>query len=369
MAPLSSALRVSLSCNTPNVHSESSTSTNFGGKGEERKEGDEVVYDAVLDPEWTVAINPSGGYLLSLILSAALSFMASTSTPDPLHLTGTFLKPGKIKKGVESKVEVRLKVVRKTGKMCWLEGGMWQEGIMLLPSTLLFTLLPSPSPPYGPPTPPFPTYSPPMPLKIHPSQVTKTITHPMYNFKRRLTFYELDENNPPGEKVVQEEVNVQDSLTKGTEFGAWVVLEEGEKVTEHVVPVICDLTHNTPSKIVRNLQPSWFATLLLSISFTYPLRALPASSRVGVYSYGRTVRAGVHDQVLEVWSDPFAGTDGEEDGGAETWRKRSVLVATGSQVATTVPLPPGAVDPVKWNEERRRREKERKEQEREKARL
>ena len=51
--------------------------------------------DATLDPDWTVAGRPNGGYLLAVLARAAATVVVAGGGdhPDPLAVSGTYLQP------------------------------------------------------------------------------------------------------------------------------------------------------------------------------------------------------------------------------------------------------------------------------------
>lgn len=149
----------------------------------------------------------------------------------------------------------------------------------------------------------------------------------------------------------------------GLEWGAWVELPSpGETITTSTLCFFADIFENSPTLLPKSetggLGPryvplvcpvlaypqrplnSWCPTLTLSIDFKFPI---PRSSAdfarrtVGLYMSAHFINdpQGRHDAYVEIWTAPC--NIGEEEV-PEGWRDKQVCLATGTQMAITVPM-------------------------------
>ena len=134
--------------------------------------------------------SPQTGYVLGLILDAAIKSQSQTSQRDIVHCTAHFLRATEIKP-----FEVRIKKLR-TGKgFSNLLADLSQEGLVRISTHLIFTTLPDPPKPHLP-TPTSLTITQPssyarvIPLRIHPSQAVLTPLPPIFTFSKRIRWAE-----------------------------------------------------------------------------------------------------------------------------------------------------------------------------------
>ncbi len=94
-------------------------------------------FTARLAPEWNIADNPNGGYLLSPVLRAMHSLVAGAGGaghPDPLTVTTHFLRPGL--GGADAEIEAEL--VKPGRLVSVLRGSLTQQGKLRLIMTATF---------------------------------------------------------------------------------------------------------------------------------------------------------------------------------------------------------------------------------------
>lgn len=93
--------------------------------------------------------------------------------------------------------------------------------------------------------------------------------------------------------------------------------------------------HREDSKV----EATYYPTLAMSIQFhaSLPLTSpyLFSTKTVGCYSHGKVIHQGRHEQLVEVWSAPGEIGRGEEQ---EGWRKKSMLLASATQIALSIPI-------------------------------
>jgi hypothetical protein len=89
----------------------------------------------------------------------------------------------------------------------------------------------------------------------------------------------------------------------------------------------------------ERITPHYYPTLALSMQFHAPLplpEAYPSAPRtVGCFTAGerKPILSGRHEQVVEVWSAPGPIGKGQIE---LDWRKRSMLLASSTQIALSV---------------------------------
>ncbi|GAA5820760.1 hypothetical protein JCM11251_003145 [Rhodosporidiobolus azoricus] len=336
------------------------------------------VYSVFLSPSWNVLYVPHGGYLLSIITSAALKHQATHAPPfaphkDPAHLSSQFLTPS-----VAGKAEVEIQAVSVTKNWTRLNVELWQwtpkpddnnlsnpeakRVLRISAHFLLTTLPPSPSP--GPITAAslgsaaanVNYLDMPCPLLEHPASIDMS-----------------DGGTPVGPKlqlmpgIKWKEVKIEKRSDGALAWGGWMELNNGEDLRRSaaLIGFFADVAKTGAEMLFPDgslpLQdrfgPFWFPTMTLSLDFkaAFPLLTSsssaasgPASRTFGIYSSTKVVRDGRHDLTVEVWSAPAnlgeraqekASEYEQSEDGVERWRREgSRLLAVGTQMALCVPI-------------------------------
>lgn len=152
--------------------------------------GSTIIYEGVVDSEWTIAAIPHGGYALCLVLDACIQSQASTSQKDVAHCTVHYLRSALVQP-----FTVRIRRLKVGKGFSNIAADLIQEGNVRLMCHLIFTTLPD-APQPGLPTVEDLTLTHPSPLarKIpidkHPGQVHPTKLVSKFNFKDQIQWWE-----------------------------------------------------------------------------------------------------------------------------------------------------------------------------------
>jgi hypothetical protein len=97
---------------------------------------------------------------------------------------------------------------------------------------------------------------------------------------------------------------------------------------------------NIPELLPRGQRagPSWFPTMVLTLDFKVKLSSLQGHAKrtVGLWSSGKFMDSGRHDNSVEVWSAPCEL--GEKGDLPQDWRKKQHCLLIANQMALTLPL-------------------------------
>ena len=107
--------------------------------------------DTTLDPDWTVAGRPNGGYLLAVLARAAATVVVAGGGdhPDPLAVSGTYLQPPSPGPAV-----VRTDVLRRGRSASHVRAVLEQDGTPCVDAVLILSRLSADAAPLGTGMPP-----------------------------------------------------------------------------------------------------------------------------------------------------------------------------------------------------------------------
>ncbi|TDL22610.1 hypothetical protein BD410DRAFT_898187 [Rickenella mellea] len=336
----------------------------------------QTLYSAEVQEPWTAAAVPQGGYVLGVIVSAALSSQAQTAHPDIIHVSAHFLRPS-----VLGNAEVVVRRVKVGKTLTNLDADLVQDGLLKITARLIFGVLPDLSSLRNssedltllPPS----NLARRIPFITHPSQAAglsrshrdtfhhvpvRFATEPIYvarNAAKAAGTLKSDEASYDGT-----ELEVPGSGT--LEWASWCELyDDGvethpdARINTAMIPFIADLLRNMPQTLPKELQPSpsWYPTITMSIEFKSRIPTSPAFARhtLGLYSSGRFLAEGRHDAYCEVWTAPSSirdstnGSERREDKDIEEtrhdndtkqkrWREKQICLAISHQMALTLPI-------------------------------
>ncbi|CAL1706694.1 unnamed protein product [Somion occarium] len=310
MAPLVQAIHLEFSHNLP---------------------GDIFVYKGNVDPDWTVGAVPNGGYVLSLILEAAVKHQSPKAHPDPIHVTAHFLRSA-----ATSTFEVHIHILKAGRGFTNLTANLVQNGEVKVMTHMVFGVLASPSDPTTPTLtvePPSP-YARRIPLYTHPSKCSPDRPEWRFGYSKYI-------------QTAHCPVHVKNAEIprEGMEWGLYLTLTDpSEQWTTSAIPFATDtfraLHQVVPShKDVRRV--SWAPTMVMTIEFKFPIPK-PSSPdhsprTVAVYSSGRFINdpQARHDTYIEIWTAPSNIGEGSEQG---DWREKQRCLAVSTQMALLVPM-------------------------------
>ncbi|KDQ20834.1 hypothetical protein BOTBODRAFT_151769 [Botryobasidium botryosum FD-172 SS1] len=308
------------------------------------------AYIAVIDPGWTNFGVPHGGYMISLLLKACIHRQSKTRSPDCAHLAANFIRVSKL-----TEVNIEVKVVNEGKNFTYLDAVAKQDGNINISATFVFTNLPSIDseiPARG-----F-TLSPPhpqarrIPLPTHPSEARITPTDAAFNFSDHMKWAEdqviQKRNEASWTKGNSSPIEVEPQRP-GLEWGAWYELTDKEDIIDPAkLVVFADTFMDSPALLAPpnsiSRRNGWFPTLGISMDFYFKLgdafsspTPLFAPRTVGLYSFGKFIVEGRHDQSVEVWTAPASiGSEGLID---KDWRSKAKILAVSTQAGLTIPLP------------------------------
>ncbi|KAF8630933.1 hypothetical protein AX17_005290 [Amanita inopinata Kibby_2008] len=305
------------------------------------QDGKSKVYTGTVDPEWTVAAIPNGGYVLALIVDSCIQHQSSTAHKDPIHVTAHYLRPTAV-----GSFEVHVRIVKSGKAFTNLAAELVQKGLTRVTTHIIFgTNAPSPTQRTRVTIDPPSSYARHIPLHVHPSKSRPSRLRGVHNFSRHI------KTTTDPEIVVK---NQLDSPTRtksstvgggGLEWGGWFeFVDKNEKVTNSSLAFLVDILVNVPrllpSEVRGNLHNSWFPTMVLSFEFKHPIpwpSITHADRTVGIYSVGRFLNDPDHrhDTYVEIWSAPSNIGEGADTG---DWRDKQVCLATATQMALAMPF-------------------------------
>ncbi|KAG8933207.1 hypothetical protein FRC02_012281 [Tulasnella sp. 418] len=281
------------------------------------------VYEANLDPEWTVGSVPYGGYTLALVLNAAVNAQAKTEQPDPISISCHFLRALAL-----STAEIYVKTVRKGRQYTNLDITVIQKNAKTTSASLIFGDIDAPTTPGL--TLPI-SHRPLCPLTTHPSAAVDTPGHPFFNFRNYFRIavdpYFLSAND-----------TLFETRADGLQWGAWVEFNDKDEIlSADVSGIFLDMAKQLTALMpkdhpLRVAEFWWLPTLSMSIEYQtkMPLKGQFASRTLGVVSRYRELNEGRWSNSVELWTAPCA--IGESSNDVE-WREKMVCVARGGQLA------------------------------------
>lgn len=351
-------------------------------------------FTLTLDPEWAILRSPHGGYLLLLIVNALNQLQSSTPHPDPTHATAHFLKSPSLDFD-NGQVKLRVQTLKKGRGYTYLIAELYQKQALLLTSTLIYSDLPHLplNDEIGTPSPSNPTLLPLSNSAFAP--ISPLLTHPEHcrhgpqtkERGRRWSDESIFDHWKAGrfswredEQLRQEREDDQEKEGKVLKWGAWYQLDHPKDVISSatlpsvlplpqtaLVLMLCqhryyaDLFSSIPELLppAERQGPTWYPTISMTMQWFIKLSDLyPTSTStprstgyivdpraVGLYSTGKIVLGGRHQQDVEVWTSPTSLDPGAE-GEVEGWRKKSMLLCTSTQMALCLPAPGFGPDDV-----------------------
>lgn len=310
-----------------------------------RESGDSDTYTGSVDDDWTVGNVAHGGYVLALIVQAAIEYQRKARQTDVVHVSAHYLQAVTV-----APCEVQVKRLR-TGKgIAHVLAELSQEGRTRTTVHLIFAA-PSPVPQLTlePPSP----YARRIPLHHHPRHAAIAPLPGKMRYSQHLHW-------APDRTVLARNAPGSPSRTRsgdigrgGFEWGGWLQLRDpAERITPALLPFIADVFLSSPSLLAQNspgeqgnapgegtMGPSWFPTLSLALQYRFPIPPPDsphhAKRTLGVYFSGRYINDGRHDATVEVWTAPA-----ELGEGAETadWREHQRCLAMATHLALIVPF-------------------------------
>jgi len=300
--------------------------------------GSTLIYEGAVDPEWTIAAIPHGGYALCIILDAAIQAQASTSQPDVAHCTVHYLRSAML-----LPYTVRIQRLKQGKGFSNITAELVQDGNVRISCHLIFTTLPD-APPSGLPTRENLTVTRPaplarrMPIDVHPGdpKVYPTKLVEKFTFKDKMLWWE---NREFVERSKREKAA---SGEGGPEWTCWISLtDKTDNINTASLGFFADMFRNLPEMLPKDQKPgpSWFPTMVMAIEFKVKLSAIHqhAQRTVGLWSTGKFMQNGRHDNSVEVWTAPceFGDRDAKI---SEDWRSEQHCLLISTQMALTLPL-------------------------------
>ncbi|KAL1745794.1 thioesterase-like superfamily-domain-containing protein [Schizophyllum fasciatum] len=286
-----------------------------------RESGDSDIYAGTVPNDWTVGNVAHGGFVLSLIVNAAIQHQQPTAHSEIVHVSVHFLQAVTIRP-----CEVSVKRLR-TGKSY----ANHQTRVL---AHLIFSAPSSPQMTLQPPS----RFARRIPLHQHPR------TAALHRLPGKMSYAQHLAWAPD---PVLHARNVARGSGRdsggGFEWGGWMQLRDpGERITPAVLAFIADVflgspplwAHHAPGE-GRMAEISWFPTLTMALQYVFPISTRHARRTVGVYFSGRFVNEGRHDATVEVWSAP--AELGEGDAAAD-WREDQRCIASATHLALVVPF-------------------------------
>ncbi|RDB14795.1 hypothetical protein Hypma_016330 [Hypsizygus marmoreus] len=297
------------------------------------------IFAGDIDPQWLVGAVPNGGYVLALIVEAAIQYQAASTSghKDPIHVTAHYLRTTSV-----AHFEVRVRTLKTGRGFTNLTAELIQQGNLIVTTHLIFGINTPTPPPHLTLVPPSP-YARRIPLHTHPSTANPQRMREAWVFQ---PYMKLASDPTIHARNHPESISRTDSTTVGgggLEWGAWFeFVDEGDRITNPSLAFLVDIFVNLPSLLPKSerqgLRSSWFPTMVLAIEFKAPIPRpsdVYASRTVGLYSSGRFLNDGRHDAYVEVWSAPCNIGEGVD---TEGWREKQVCLATATQMAYIVPM-------------------------------
>ncbi|KAF5344894.1 hypothetical protein D9758_011591 [Tetrapyrgos nigripes] len=239
--------------------------------------GSTDIYVGTIDPEWTVASVPNGGYVLALILDACMKQQVSTAHPDPIHVTAHFLSATAL-----SSFEIHVKIIKTGRTFTNIQADFMQNGNTGISSHLIFGVLQPPQA-KGSGKQPNLTLSPPspyarrVPLHRHPSNAPiDNNWHSIYNFRSRI--------NTTVEPEIEASI-APDSSTRtnsgtigggGIDWGTWCGFKDrNERLSTQSLAFFADIFTNGPMLLPdednNGTRKSWYPTIVMTLEFKFPI--------------------------------------------------------------------------------------------------
>jgi len=279
--------------------------------------------------------------MLALLIEGCIQSQSGSGHPDPIHVTSHYLKAA-----TPSPFTIRVRKVRNGRLFTNITADLYQQGTLVITTHQIFGVNSpgcSSTQPSGLTIIPPSRYARRIPLYTHPSKV---VARPMSPVWRCQMHFDLAIDPHMLAKNAIDHPTRSSPPTiggDGLEWGAWFTFKDkNDKITNPSLAFLVDIFPNTPILIPRSERPkigeSWFPTIVLSIEFKAPIPHFSekdASRSIGVYTVGKFMNDGRHDEYTEIWTAPCNIGDGKE---TSDWREHQVCLATSTQMAYVVPM-------------------------------
>jgi hypothetical protein len=316
-----------------------------------RDNGRIEVYAGNVDSEWTYDNFPHGGFVLGLVVDAAVRFQSkSEKHQDIIQLSAHFLSAVEV-----GPCKVQIEGIRTGRSFHNLQADFIQKGEVKIRTLLLFGSLATPKSSKNfdklnlvPPSP----FARSIPLFKHPSQTTLAKKIPQARFKTNMQWsFESDpyeRNRKLGSSRNEREKEFGElSLRAGggtLEWAAWYDWTDEDVILDAaIITFFSDVFQRLPDLVSwaqatdENVQWS-YTTLSLNIEFKAPIpfgKLGYSPSSVGLYSTSKFMRNGLHDGCVEIWTSPSMIGQGAPTNG---WREEQICLAVASQLTIAYPL-------------------------------
>ncbi|KAG0140588.1 hypothetical protein CROQUDRAFT_52999 [Cronartium quercuum f. sp. fusiforme G11] len=317
----------------------------------ERRSNLSYTYRGEVDHEWTGASAPLGGYIIAMMLSAAILSQAEPSSGaqkpiTPAHITAHFLSRSSI-----GPIDFHIQILRIGKTWSTVEVKSIQKDRNNVIAQVLFRKTMPTLPPHNESPAEKQSAIKPMTSRSGYSILCPMITHPklaapspftrVFNFRSHVRWNE-------DLAIIHRQPMTQDA-TEPIHWAAWhEFLDESADVFNQpaLLCYLCDMFKNftqlLPSdddeEATSHGNQLWFPTLVFSVRFLAPPTVTEQQNfsrrRTGLHLTSKFNEPnGVHDDVLEVWTCPNEDQSPNDFG----WRHKQRCLAVGTQLATTVP--------------------------------
>jgi len=171
-----------------------------------------------------------------------------------------------------------------------------------------------------------------------PSQFRPHRNFPRWNYREYLSVH-----SEPSVKMRHQDLSKTKYATGGMESGMWMQLAHpSEKLTPKSLTLFSDLFPGSlPTTVIKDVGRNWFLTVVISIEFKAPIprdSSMYSLRTVGVFVSSRFINdpQARHDVCLELWTAP-CDFDSEKDLKAD-WRQQQQCLAVAHQTALVLPM-------------------------------
>ncbi|EGG09102.1 uncharacterized protein MELLADRAFT_104392 [Melampsora larici-populina 98AG31] len=309
------------------------------------------IYEGEVDDQWTGASAPHGGYVLAMIMKAAVQSQSEQSSGGydqlvPVHITAHFLNRSTI-----GPIQFHIHIIRAGRNWSTIEVASFQNQRKNVVAQVLFQSRSTAQVSQNEPSTSRACEASikPMTLQSGHSVLCPLITHPTLTlqtpFARAFKFSTQVQWSE--DLAIKHKQPMIQSATQPIEWAAWhEFLDKDSNVFDQpaLLCYLCDMFRNfaqlLPVEDGKD-HPSdqlWFPTLVYSVRFLTPPNPNEIQEfsvrRTGLYFTSKFNEAdGVHDAVVEVWTSPREDKLASDVG----WRHKQRCLAVGTQLAATVP--------------------------------
>ncbi|KAK2465713.1 hypothetical protein APHAL10511_002257 [Amanita phalloides] len=231
------------------------------------------IYSGNIDPEWSVAAVPNGGYVLALLVEACVQYQSTTAHKNPLHVTAHFLQASSV-----IPFEIHVRVIKSGKSFTNLMAELAQKGTTRVTTHMIFgTNAPLSAQQMRVSINPPSSYARQIPLHLHPSKSTAAPLRNAFKFNHHI--------KTTTDPVIHAR-NAVDSPTRttsstigggGLEWGGWLeFVDMDDRITNPSLAFLVDIFMNLvsilPKEVGGDLDKCWVPTLVLSLEFKNPIR-------------------------------------------------------------------------------------------------